>query len=259
MSIDLENISNMYLLTYTSETFDNMKVWYEKERNGIRLKIYKYGKKMIVCFSPFNCEKIIHHLYNGAMILWKQDTINIDIGNVNRFFYDISLELSKEIMSKIRDFFFSGKKKLIITGMSLGGALGQCFYIHFRNLIGDYQTTIHSFGSPRIGDIKLAKWFISQNKLEITNYGLFELDSDNIKRIDPVCLFPSRKYGNYVNNVNLKMIFRKQIVDHAEYNIDQPDTEITPLSIICNLGLDKKTSELWDKIHDTDLYFSNIG
>lgn len=258
MSVDLTDLSNMYLLTYTSETYKGLNLWYETEKNGIKLKIYQSKKTLIVSYSPFNCDQLTHHLYNGGLIVWKQDTIDIDIGAVNRFFYETSLSLASDILPNIKKFFKKHQAKLIISGMSLGGALGQSFYLHFRRLVGDYPTIIHSFGSPRVGDMKLSDWFICQKNLQISNYALFELDSDNIKRIDPVCLFPSRRYGNYVNNPNLKMLFRKKIIDQADYYIDQPDTEITPLSLCCNFGLDKRTCELWEAIHDTDLYLDCV-
>ena len=241
-----DNLLNMYLLTYTSNVFSQLSIWYEEQIGGITCRVYKINKTMIVTFSPFHCEKLIDYFRIGGKLIWQQDMVDCVVGKMNRFFHNVSQNFARRIRDKKPKF-----SKLIITGMSMGAALGQCFYYHFKPLV---ETKIYAFGSPRIGDADLRSWFEKQRHLTITNYGLFKL-VDGFKRIDPVCLFPSCKYGLYVNNANMTMLYDGQIVAQAEYIIDGPDTEITPLSILCNCGLDKETSRLWDLIHDTDEYF----
>jgi hypothetical protein len=248
--VDLSDLSNIYLLTYTSTVYDQISVWYEEQIEGITCRIYKIEKTMIVTFSPFDCQNFIDYFRIGGKLVWQQDMIDCKDGKMNRFFHNVSQNFVDRIRAKKPKF-----SKLIITGMSMGAALGQCFYYHFKPSV---NTKIYAFGSPRIGDANLRSWFEKRNSLTIANYALFRL-VDGCKRIDPVCLFPSCKYGVYVNNSNMKMLYEGQLFDQAEYIIDGPDTEITLLSILCNCGLDKETSHLWDLIHDTDKYYSMIA
>lgn len=249
MEVDLKNLLNMYLLTYTSESFD-LPVWCEEQIGGIKCRIYKTQGTLIVTFSPFNCENWLDYLRIGGKLVWQQDMVSCgSAGKMNRFFHNVSREFVKCIREKNPKF-----SKMIITGMSMGAALGQCFYYHFKPRV---QTRIYAFGSPRIGDIRLRNWFENQKKLKITNYALFKL-IDNVKRIDPVCLFPSCAYGQYVDNAHMTMIYNRKIVEQAEYFIYGHDTEITPWSVFYNCGLSKKVRKLWDLIHDTDEYYDQL-
>lgn len=250
MSIDLDNLSNMYLLTYTSDNFNQLSLYWTETIGGIKCKIYRHNSTLIVTFSPFNCDNCLDYFRIGGKIVWQQDMIDCGVGKMNRFFHNVSKEFADRLRLKNPKF-----SNLIISGMSMGAALGQCFYYHFRPSV---KTTIHAFGSPRVGDSNLRNWFQSQKKLKITNYALFKL-VNNVKKIDPVCLFPSCRYGPYVNNANMTMLYDGKIINQAEYSIDGPDTDITLMSIISNCGLDKNSGYLWDLIHDTDEYYYAVS
>lgn len=253
MAIDLENLNNIYLLTYTCGDFsDQLEIWHEEKYMGIIFRVYIQEKTLIVTFSPFNNEKWSEYLRIGFQLVWYQ---NINKSGMNTFFHDTSLYFAEKVSKKFKSFFRKPDANLVITGMSMGGALGQCFYYHLKP---DVQTRIYSFGSPRIGNGDLYNWFKNRKNLYIVNYALFKMVG-KYRKVDPVCIFPSQYRGDYSHNYNLTMIFDGTVASSAWQYIDQLDTDISLYGLICNCGFDKETSRLWELIHDTDAYDEAIS
>lgn len=50
-------------------------------------------------------------------------------------------------------------KRLIITGISLGGALAQLAFVDIYNRQFFQDVQVVTFGSPRVGNAKWADWF----------------------------------------------------------------------------------------------------
>jgi hypothetical protein len=144
------------------------------------------------------------------------------------------------------------KGKLYITGISLGGALGQCFYYNLCNNTNfNKKTIITTFGSPRIGDVKLKAWFINK-KTKIYNIVLFK-KYEIYRKPDPVCLFPG--YDNYTNNSNLFMLINNQLVPYADNYIP----EDLPKMDIYNLFTNGDISKEWNDIHDIGEYYEHLN
>lgn len=203
--------------------------------NDIECIVYLQKKTTaIITFSPFDF-KDYRSLKTGFQLIFYQNIQNMGNVGMNSFFNTVSSYFCEKVK------FPPDVTKLYITGISMGGAIGQCFYYHF---VQNHKmpTKIFSFGSPRVGDKNLHDWF--EKNVDIKNYVLVKNN-----KIDPVCLFPSG--GEYINNANLKTIGRIS-------KISQPDTEITFKSLLYNFGLERSVSELWDEIHNISEYYESL-
>jgi len=263
MSIDLDNIQNMFLIAdcHNNDQPDLQLVKKYNYNSIIKGILYKYKSNLIITFGCYDyCGDVFSFASTGFQLWYYQNMKKIGCLGINTFFHNYSKLIYNEFESYINDHIKAFPKgHIYITGISMGGALSQCFYYHFKQTTqSSYRVSISTFGSPRIGDANLRKWFMNNTKsgLTINNYVLFKL-IDGYKKADPVVLFPHCSTSNcYVNNAKLTMIFNKQIEKsvNASNIIDQPDTDITLKSLICG----SHYSKYWDEIHDLEQYYNNL-
>jgi hypothetical protein len=232
-----------------SDEHKNVPVLEKNDQTGMHVKLFFLRKSIVIRFAPYETEDIIESLMIGSNIILNQDLIPVKNGMMNRCFYKLAAKSIPFIK-----LFIQTQKTVYITGISLGAAIGQCLYYQLRELHPDLNIFVYSFASPRVGDINLKMFFEADTKAKITNYALFKV-VDKIKQIDPVCLFPPFPHSN---NANLTMIFKNDIVSNAEMYIEQPDTNISLISLAYNFGLPKQINRLWELIHDVDEYKINL-
>ncbi len=72
-------------------------------------------------------------------------------------------------------------KRLIITGISLGGGLAQLSYVDINSLKIFDNIEIITFGSPRVGNEKWAKWLETQVEPDPVHICI---------KGDPICILP---------------------------------------------------------------------
>lgn len=254
---DLDNLSNMLIIADCNNSHDFpsdfVNVQSVTNKLGIDCHVYKCGNDRVVTFSPFDYKSLMSFVSTGASLLYKQDMVSLDGGVcMNRFFHDNAKEFYDMVRPALKC-----RGKIYITGVSMGGSIGLCFSYFVRELKKKSTVRVHTFGSPRVGNLALRNWF--DRNVTVDNYTLVRV-VNGVKRVDPVCLFPSTTYGCYVNN-NLQAIFNKEIMKDASVYMDQPDTHITLTSVAWNArngGLDKDTAQLWDEIHDIGRYFEDL-
>jgi hypothetical protein len=263
MAIDLNNFKNMFLIS--SNCASNCETEEIKGLNLVKNTVlnqtlqsflYTCGTDLVLTFTPFNPQDL-QGLLVGVKLWYYQNMIRTQNGDINKFFYDNALLFYNDLKSYIHAHFTKyTKSRLYITGISMGGALSQAFFYHIKNL--DKKIIITTFGSPRIGDVKLRDWFCQQKNLKISNYALFK-KFGLYKKVDPVITFPHRnKTQLYVNNANLLMIYNKVIKKNVDCHIDQPDISITIPSLIKRLFVSCELDKYWEDIHNIDEYYESI-
>lgn len=221
---------------------------------GVTCYVYELEEKqLIITITPFYYQSFLSYLKTGFCLLQKQQLIEVPDRShlrMNKFFYTVA----SYFLEKLENTIMFHKNSINIIGMSMGGAIGLCLACLMT--IKKYIINVITFGAPRIGNLALRKYLNRCKKVCVKNYALIKI-IDNIKRIDPVCLFPSAKYDCYVNN-ELIGIFDGDFVKPASLYMDQPDTHISLKSLICNFGFDDFTLELWREIHTIKTYYENI-
>jgi len=256
--IDLNNIVNLFTIAdcHNSNSFNGLKLIKNvKFDETIQAFLYKHGKDYILTFTPYDYKNAYSYLKTGFEILYNKNLIKVKDGYMNNFFHDYSVKFVNSMKEKMLNL----KGKLYITGISLGGALGQCFYYNLCNNTNfDRQTYITTFGSPRIGDIKLKLWFMdkikekTKNNTVVYNIVLFK-KYEIYRKPDPVCLFPG--YENYTNNSNFFMLLNNQLVPDADIYIP----EDLPKMSIYNLFTNKDISTEWNDINNIGEYYENLN
>tara|TARA_B110000908_G_C10168476_1_gene409619 strand:+ start:229 stop:894 length:666 start_codon:yes stop_codon:yes gene_type:complete len=216
--------------------------------------MYKNGKDLVLTFSPYE-PGCISSLFVGVQIWYYQ---NIMKNGMNQFFHDKSLLFYTTFKDVILSHFKNHPTgHLYITGISMGGALSQCFYYHLRKDM-NCNTTIMTFGSPRVGDATLRGWFYDQAKLKIVNYALFK-KFGLCKRIDPVVTLPHMDTTqHYTNNANLQMMYHNKISDLAEASIDQDDFRLSVGSFVKKIFVTSALDKYWEEIHNIGEYYDGL-
>lgn len=267
---DLENAKNMFIIADCHDLYDmasDMVIVKTVEFNATtKAYVYKCASspgEYVLTFTPFDFKSIGSFIRTGVALIRNQHLVNVG-GTVrmNCFFNAISAKFINKLLDYLQSLRIS---TLHMTGISMGGAMAQCFYYHACRGGLNCSVSISTFGAPRIGNLAMFNWFrkratSKKNPLVIKNYALFKL-FEGLRKIDPVCLFPAStqmKDYRYCNNYALTMIFDGGFYEHADYHIDQPDTNITFRSLAWNFGLDVRTAEYWDKIHDIGVYFKAL-
>ena len=247
--IDIDNIENLFTIA-DCHNFMNDQMTLVKcvsFDNTVKGFLYEYEGDYIMTFTPYDYKGLYSFVKTGIKLLWKQDMVKVDHGRMNRFFHDYSLMFYKEFEPYFKDINY---KKLYITGISMGGAMGQCFYYHLRNHLRNRKTIIYAFGSPRIGDQELNDWFMSDRELEIKNIVLFKFYGSG-KKADPVCTFPNQQ--DYVFNPNFYMLYEHQMFGNGTSYI-----KTNPTFKIRDLFYGSETCELWENIHNIGEYAKHL-
>ncbi len=252
--IDLNNIANLFSIAdcHNSTEFKGLKLIKNvKFDDTIQSFLYKYGKDYILTFTPYDYKNAYSYLKTGFEILYNKDLIKVHHGFMNNFFYTYSTKFVDNMKNELSTL----KGKLYITGISLGGALGQSFYYNLCNNTNfDRKTYITTFGAPRIGDTNLKLWFINKMKTNMTIYNIVLFKKYEIyRKPDPVCLFPG--YDNYTNNANLFMLIDNQLVPNADIYIP----EDLPKMNVYNLFMNGDISKEWGDIHDIGEYYEHLN
>jgi hypothetical protein len=250
--IDLNNITNLFTIAdcHNSTEFKDLKLIKNiKFDDTIQSFLYQHGKDYILTFTPYDYKNAYSYIKTGFEILYNKDLIKVKHGYINNFFNNYSIKFVDSMKTEMTKL----KGKLYITGISLGGALGQSFYYNLCNNTNfNRKTFITTFGSPRIGDTNLKLWFLNQTNTKIYNIVLFK-KYEIYRKPDPVCLFPG--YDNYTNNANLFMLLNNQLVPNADNYIP----EDLPKMNIYNLFMNEDISKEWSDIHDIGEYYSQLN
>lgn len=232
---------------------------------SLKALLYQCGRDLIITFTPFEMGSFRDGMTLGVNLMFKQDIVPIYSADVthrmgmNRFF--------DEYGRKFRDLLYQNVAKpllgdLYLTGIGTGGALAHAFYYHVSNHRNDFSARITTFGSPRVGDIGFAAWLDqrrTRHKLQIYNYSLCQNYRQGY-RIDPWTLFPSREQGEYVNNLNMLVLYNGGVYNLEEKSLDQLDMHIPFNDLISQVsGVTIDNCFLWDDIHDIDKYWKACG
>jgi hypothetical protein len=246
---DFTNLSNLYAIACDSFESGTCKLKFEFVNYlNIHCRIYQSGKQYVITFTPFDYVTLSSYVRTGVGILTKQDLV--DLGNgigMNRFFHDVARAFVSDITSVI-----PSKSTIYIAGISMGGSIGLCAS-YFLHLAGYTRIRITTFGSPRVGNLQLRNWFDGKN---VNNYALL-MKIDDVRRIDPVCLFPSTSYGAYVNN-SLQGIYERKVVPNPLLYVDQEDTDLSLTKIVFSLGFPSSVARLWNEIHTIETYYEAL-
>jgi hypothetical protein len=145
----------------------------------------------------------IDFLYKAWSIISDQELVVVEHEiKMNKFFNTWSEQFVDVAYSEIEKFFDDGGQKIVLTGMSMGGSMAQCFsyYLHAKHDI-QIPVEVISFGAPRVGNEDLV--YLISKWSSITNYAVV-VDMSNGSYVDPAVHFPSSDKG-YVNNPNIVM------------------------------------------------------
>lgn len=108
---------------------------------------------------------------------------------VHQGFYLQFMSIESEITS-----FLSRNKDsynaIHFAGHSLGGAVSHIAAAHYAEKYPDKKVVCHTFGSPRVGNAKFAKWFSSMVKENIRV----------VNKSDPVPMIPQRPLWKHTTN-----------------------------------------------------------
>ena len=109
---------------------------------------------------------------------------------------------------------------LYISGHGIAGGIALLLS---KYVTQDCLLKIHvfTFGAPRVGNHVFWDRMVHYN-VRTYNYYIFEI-KDNVKKPDTMYYFPSNYYGNYYDNRNMIMIFKKGCTDNAGYFIIDDD------------------------------------
>lgn len=205
-----------------------------------------------ISFSSLVPFWFLDFLVKGWYIIKDQELV--DCGNgiqMNRFFHywsKLFVERFIPVLGKTQI------DKLVITGMSMGGAMSQCFAYNLLTQLGDtrhFKVEVLAFGSPRVGNAELGKW-LTEN-VTIVNYSVVVKIGDKFWG-DPACYFPCSE--GYVNNPNLKL---KRMGEEFCGSVESDSTDISfttlkrewsfvPLSVL----------PAWNKAHQFHTYMDNL-
>jgi len=245
----------------------------------VKCVIFRDKSVLTISFSSLTYQTLANFLYTGYQLIMYQNLEDIDKDDricncfssstnmkMNSFFKYWAkrfFDQAKDIIAKfIQENDFRERKSIILTGMSMGGAMAQCFFYYlemFRVSVDYNNIEIHvkSFGSPRIGNQALKNWFNMFGN-NVINYTIcIQLDEKGMT-CDPVCYFPSSDYG-YVNNHNLKYMHNKREFDYSLIQNRGKNTCITFMNFFRELTFIKKDDlKLWVKIHQFDEYMKNL-
>jgi len=124
---------------------------------GIRVAIADYGNTRMIIFR--GTDGLTQLLREGASVLKRQHEINYGPNKVQvlKFFWSAFELVYRYTLPYIHD----PKRKYIITGHSLGGALASMMAIkgavYHKSLLANPQSSLITFGQPRVGDAAYAK------------------------------------------------------------------------------------------------------
>lgn len=222
--------------------------------------IFRKSNEMKISFSSFTFQNVFNFLNIGYQLLAGQELQMLDesIG-MNSFFHYWSYEFFKEAEKVITDFSNEdGTENLVLTGMSMGGAMSQCFYYHVKNsaLMSKLNVSVLAFGSPRVGNAGLQKWFDEQGD-SVTNYTICS-EVDGKIMVDPVCLFPPKKYG-YVNNKSLTVYHSRKVYEGKPFNM-YTDTDVSFANFWEEWTFIKNADQMvWDVVHQFNEYMKHLA
>jgi hypothetical protein len=224
----------------------------------VKCIIFRNDTEMKVSFSSFTFQNLFNFLNIGYQLLSYQGIKMLDenIG-MNSFFYYWSNEFWKRTKKVITEFTDEqDTNTLILTGMSMGAAMAQCFYYHFKNSnLSIANTRVLAFGSPRIGNSGIQDWFNNQNDI-ITNYTICSTVGKHIM-VDPVCLFPSEKHG-YVNNKCLTVMNNRKVYTQEPYNM-KSDTDVNFMNFWNEWSFIKNDDlKVWEAVHQFEEYMKHL-
>uniref|UniRef100_A0A7M5WY52 Fungal lipase-type domain-containing protein n=2 Tax=Clytia hemisphaerica TaxID=252671 RepID=A0A7M5WY52_9CNID len=124
---------------------------------GIRVAIADHGNTRMIIFR--GTDGLTQLLREGASVLKGQHEINYGQNRVQvlKFFWSAFELVYRYTLPYIQD----PKRKYIITGHSLGGALASMMAIkgavYHKSLLANPQSSLITFGQPRVGDAAYAK------------------------------------------------------------------------------------------------------
>jgi hypothetical protein len=215
---------------------------------------------MRISFSSFTFQNIFNFINVGYQLIKNQNIETVDeksnVG-MNSFF----LYWSKMFFARAKETIISFMKekcsrKIIIQGMSMGGAMSQCFYYHLKNsTLPEYNVSVMAFGSPRIGNNELRNWFLHV-KADVINYSIC-VEVDGKLMGDPVCYFPTEKRG-YVNNYNLTIKNSNEVYCGYFHNMDS-DTDVSFKNFCKEWTFIKKEDlKIWQAVHNFEEYKTHV-
>lgn len=111
---------------------------------------------------------------------------------------------------------------LVVTGHSLGGAVGTLAAIELRNL--GYACDLYTYGSPRVGNLALVKYVTNQVGAE---YRATHFD-------DPVPRLPPILFGYF--HTSPEYWLASGPATDVDYTIDEIDTCLGYANVSCNAG-----------------------
>ena len=229
----------------------------------IKCVVFRVKSCLKISFSSLTYHTLFDFLYTGYQIIMYQNLEQVDdtFIKMNSFFKYWAKKFFIKLENIIKEFIQEkGAKNILLTGMSMGGAMSQCFFYYLMSskiIPEKIIINVKAFGSPRIGNDTLNNWFMAY-KNNIINYTICVSHNDEIVS-DPVCYFPSAYHG-YVNNFNLQFRYNKKIYDSylsiGNYN---KDTDITFSNFFREWSFIKKDDlKIWIITHQYDPYMKNL-
>lgn len=227
----------------------------------VKCVIIRRKTVMRISFSSFTFQNIFNFLNIGYQLVKNQHIKIVDqeagIG-MNAFFQYWSKMFFDQAKGTILSFLNESQtRRLVLQGMSMGGAMAQCFYYYLKTsgiIKKCLELNVMAFGSPRIGNVQLGKWISGQN--QVHNYSIC-IDLDGVMTGDPVCYFPSKKYG-YTNNHNLIPRHKNKLYG-GDISNRNSDTDVSFRNFWNEWTFIKKTDlRVWDAVHSYDEYIENI-
>jgi hypothetical protein len=173
--------------------------------------------------------------------------INNYFNKWSKMFVDATIEIINAFFSE------QGNKKLVLTGMSMGGAMSHGFaYNLHANYDFPHRVEVLAFGSPRIGNKYLNDWIVKY--CIVTNYSII-VKMEGLDYVDPVIHFPCKDV-DYVNNPNLvlkrdhKIVFDKPINSMTNISASNfiKEWSFIPLDVL----------PAWNLIHQFQSYMDNL-
>lgn len=227
----------------------------------LKCVLFRSENTLRLSFSSFTFQTIFNFINVGFQLLQYQNIVTVDdeknIG-MNAFFSHWASRFLERTTEYIVDFLAKNENaEIVLQGMSMGGAMSQCFYYYLMNSdirMGKSIVRVVAFGSPRVGNSQLREWFAEQRF--IVNYAIC-IPLDGKVMGDPVCYFPSAKLG-YSNNHNMTHMNEKNVYN-GDFHNSASDTDVNFKNFLSDLSFIKKDDlRVWCVVHTFEEYMKHL-